>query len=642
MSSSDATMSSPLFVPQALQFYVNRLSFSKNRVRLQALSTQVASANSQVIVRLPSNTMINLASLTMTGGVRATIDNFGNDDGVALPTNWDFSFIETLSLIANGGIITQPFINYKLLGNTLNDVYGTDDKNTARNALQGSLPSPLRPSQEGYQPFAINNWISATQTMAPSYISTNLLGDLELRLTMTDNAILQSGSLTSGACVQGLQERCRWDMRAINFYIETASIQSNMLEQAIAAKLAGGEPINVPFENVFSFQQTNDSGTYNQRFSVSSQSVNKIVAVSQRAQDARPSVDEPDRITSKNPFDAEAGIDYTVAQVDSDVSTCTTPLQWSQLGATGIASIQVNTLSVGDIVSIEDLGSEAPADWQAIGATTGALGETFEITNDPSSLEDDALVFIQPQVGDAFTAVVNGNTLGINTGNSDGLLTTIQGFTATCGRFYNGIPSIFRRNYCGCRFAQFSVNNQYSPNYQIDSQVNNGLDLVTADLGTSAKNYSASNVLVETRAAMDVLDYDYESADKLTSYTQMPFEFLGGGVYNSGANAIQPSSGQIVVDDDKSNASYWFPYTYKSGISAFLEDKFIIATSFDLDVCDKDRLVSGINTLGSNAQMFLNVVGGANNDDSPNQSTIFVLCTSMVQIYQGATLQIIQ
>ena len=101
MSSSDATMSSPLFVPSALQFYVNRLSFSKNRVRLQALSTQVASANSQIIVRLPSNTMINLASITMTGGVRATILNTVPEEGVALPTNWDFSFIETLSLIAN-------------------------------------------------------------------------------------------------------------------------------------------------------------------------------------------------------------------------------------------------------------------------------------------------------------------------------------------------------------------------------------------------------------------------------------------------------------------------------------------------------------------------------------------------------------
>jgi hypothetical protein len=57
-------------------------------------------------------------------------------------------------------------------------------------------------------------------------------------------------------------------------------------------------------------------------------------------------------------------------------------------------------------------------------------------------------------------------------------------------------------------------------------------------------------------------------------------------------------------------------------------------------VSDKDRLVSGINTLGSNAQMFLNVVGAVGNNSSV--STIFVLCTSMIQIYQGATLQIIQ
>jgi hypothetical protein len=432
----------------------------------------------------------------MTGGVRATIDNAQANEGVALPTNWDFSFIETLSLIANGGIITQPFINYKLLGNTLNDVYGNDCKNTARNALQGSYPSPLTGTQNGYQPFSINNWISATQTMAPSYISTNLLGDLELRLTMTDNSILQSGNLQTGAEVPGLQAKCRWDMRHINFYIETASIQSNMLEQAIAAKLAGGEPINVPFENVFSFQQSNSEGTFNQRFSVSSQSVNKIVAVTQPTTD--------------------------------------------------------------------------------IGA----------------------------------------------------------------GRkqFVNGIPQALRRNYCGCRFAQFSVNNQYSPNYQIDSQVTDGADLVTNVI----KDYTSSNVLVETRAALDVLDYDYESCDKLTSYTQMPFEYLGGGLYGDAtATQIQAPSGQLIANDGKNGNYFWFPYTYKSGLEAFRQDKWIMATSFDLDVCDKDRLVSGINTLGSNAQMFLNVVGSGN-DSVANTSTVFVLCTSMVQIYQGATLQIIQ
>jgi hypothetical protein len=531
-------------VPQALQFYVNRLSFSKNRVRLQALSTNVASANSQIIVRLPSNTMVNLASLTMTGGVRATVAGaFVDNTGVALPTNWDYSFIETLSLIANGGIITQPFLNYKLLGNTLNDVYGTDDKNYQRAALQGSYPQLLKVSQNsdgegGYQPFAINSWISATQTMAPSYISTNLLGDLELRLTMAGNEIIQTGSLGNGvdpgAGVANAQQLAGWDMNKINFYIETASIQSNMLEQAIAAKLAGGEPINVPFENVFSFAQANDGTSYNQRFSVSSQSVNKIVAVSQLRSDLQP-------------------------------------------GATRLAPGKV---TVPDI-------------------------------------------FGQRQ-------------------------------------YVNGIPQALRRNYCQCQLAQFSVNNQYSPNYQIDSQIVDGLDLWVGDTGNNdqpgvQRNYQASNALVEVRAAMDTVDYDYEVADKLCSTTQMPFEFLGLGFQNTVSSATQPAAavlGQEVGGAGEVNQqAYWFPYEFQSPLETFLQDKWLLATSFDLDVCDKDRLVSGINTLGSNAQMFLNVNGGplpVTGDPAPvdvpqnNISTIFVLCTSMIQIYQGATLQIIQ
>ena len=543
MSSSDATLSSPLFVPQALQFYVNRLSFSKNRVRLQALSTNVASANSQIIVRLPSNTMVNLASLTMTGGVRATVGGtFSDENGVALPTNWDYSFIETLSLIANGGIITQPFLNYKLLATTLNDVYGSDDKNYQRAALQGSYPQLLKVSQDngdqaGYQPFSINSWISATQTMAPSYISTNLLGDLELRLTMAGNEVVQTGNLSSsgrGDAVSGLQAVAAWDMEKINFYIETASIQSNMLEQAIAAKLAGGEPINVPFENVFSFAQSNDDTSYNQRFSVSSQSVNKILAVSQLRSDLTP-------------------------------------------------------------------------------------GNQRKFPNKPT--EDD----------------IDGQRI-----------------------YINGIPQALRRNFCQNRMAQFSVNNQYSPNYQIDSQITTGLDLWVGNTSTSSepgrrKNYQASNSLVEVRAAMDTVDYDYDTKDKLCSTTQMPFEFLGLGFAANVNNTVQPSAA-VLGELDGTTATvnpqaYWFPYEFRSPLETYLEDKFLMATSFDLDVCDKDRLVSGINTLGSNAQMFLNVNGGPaplTGDTSAvevpqnNISTIFVLCTSMIQIYQGATLQIIQ
>ena len=576
---SDASMGSPLFVPDSLKFYVNRLAFSKNRVRLQALSSTTAKSGSQVIVRLPSNTLVNLASLTMTGAVRAYFpETPASTDGVALPTNWDFSFIETLSLIANGGIITQPFVNYKLLGTILNDINGNALMNQKRSALQGSLPQPIdapgafpADEQGGWLPFSINNWISATQTMAPSYMSTNLLGDLELRLTMADNSVVQSGNVGNGSAAT---KSAAWEMKNINFYIETASIGNNLVDQAVAAKLAAGEPINVPFENVFSFSQKNNGSGFNQRFSVSSQSVNKILVTT---------------------------------QADSDI------------------------------------------------ASTGQK------------------------------------------------------------KFVNGIPQALRRTALGAMQAQFSVNNQYSPNYQIDSGNDDMYDPVSR---TGPNNLQFSNALVETRAAMDIPDYDYECADQLCTVPQMPMEFFGAGYVQTSAGGqsymIQPGSAQIYEDnasagavspndlttvdvvpllvlindvgeaadqalwnalastvgatyeagewiiasvpttgftadasvsiiegsEQKKNAgTFWFPYTHKLPIYTYLEDKFVVATSFDFDVADKDRLVSGINTLGSNAQMFYNQVGTGS---TKNTSTVFVLCTSMVQIYAGATLKIVQ
>lgn len=579
---SDATMGSPLFVPDSLKFYVNRLAFSKNRVRLQALSSTTAKSGSQVIVRLPSNTLVNLASLTMTGAVRAYFDGTpAADDGVALPTNWDFSFIETLSLIANGGIITQPFVNYKLLGNILNDINGSALMDQKRSALQGSLPQPIQTrgtvaadAQGGWLPFSINNWISATQTMAPSYMSTNLLGDLELRLTMADNSVVQSGDVSDGSAAS--VTTAAWEMKNINFYIETASIGNNLVDQAVAAKLAAGEPINVPFENVFSFSQANSGPTFNQRFSVSSQSVNKI-----------------------------------------------------------LVTTQTNT----------DIG------------TSGQK------------------------------------------------------------KFVNGIPQALRRDSLSAYQAQFSVNNQYSPNYQIDSGNVKMYDPID---GTNTKNLQFSNALVETRAAMDIPDYDYDCCDQLCTVPQMPVEYFGAGDFFDGANnifrKIQPGSDQlfadtsaqdyaltelafaskvtggvlvkvktsdtltelsewndtgwvgvakpsagtfyfanaasatdtgasvvtvVAVDQEKKNTSYWFPYTHKAPIDTYLTDKYVVATSFDFDVADKDRLVSGINTLGSNAQMFYNQIGDTT-VSTANTSTVFVLCTSMVQIYAGATLKIVQ
>jgi hypothetical protein len=178
----------------------------------------------------------------------------------------------------------------------------------------------------------------------------------------------------------------------------------------------------------------------------------------------------------------------------------------------------------------------------------------------------------------------------------------------------------------------------------INSELNAGFDFSTGVFNAgNIKNYQASSGLVETIAAMDIPSYDYESAHhKLCSTTVMPFELgLNSVIYTpptAGAPGQTVTSKQPPAPVLLSANTYWFPYTYKSGIDTYLDEKYVVATSFDL-ACDTSRLISGVNTLGSNSQLFYNVVGGAG---EASVSTIFVLCTSMIQVFAGAQLKIIQ
>ena len=515
MSSTTAGTQS-YYVPDSLMYYAKRLNFSKNRVRLQTLSSQTVAPNGQIIVRLPSNTLLNFPSLAMSGSFRAQCQNSGATDGCAPPTNLDFSMFESASVISNGGVINQPFLGYDVLGNILNDAMGGQDSVKKRSALQHSIPQPLIKSDttngdelSGYIPFVVSQFISPTQSMEPSYISSNLLGDVEVRIVMKGREIVQTGTLAQGEDNAGTAGMSgTWDIKNLNFYIETAQVESAILDQAISDQLASGMPMVVPFCNVFSFSQTNADSTFNQRFSVSSNCINKI-----------------------------------------------------------IGTTQINTL-------------------------------------------------LNPPANDV--------------------------------KFVDGIPSTQVRSSNGVRFSQFSVNNIYSPNYQIDSELTDGSNWVgSATNGALAiENLQASNSLLETRAALDIDDYNYETVDALCTLTQPPFELLGGGVYNDGATKVvqPPSEGLIATQadgtvGDKSENSRWVPYEYKTPINVFLEDKYVVATSFDLNTDSKDRCSTGLNTLGSNAQMFWQSTGTGG---TQNTSRVYVMCTSQIEIYAGASLSIIQ
>ena len=518
MSSTSASVGDGSFyVPNTISFFTRRLRFSKNRVRIQSLSADSVKPNGQVICRLPSNTLLNMHSLAMSGSFRAVSIGGDTNTGVAPPTNIDFALINSLSVISNGGVINQPFLGYSTCGFICNDIAGNQDSVKKRAALQHSIPQPLVKSDNGaggdvlhgWTPFVNANMISPLASCQPAYISSSLLGDLELRLVMNDSNIVSIGPLDSALGAVPATARATWEVKDIQFFIETASVDSSILDNAISDHLQTGAAVVIPFQNVFSFSQRNVDSSFNMRFSVSSNCVNKIIGTTQLVEDTSPA---------------------------------------------------------------------------------------------PNAV-----------------------------------------------KIINGIPAVERRHYNGARSSQFSVNNIYSPNYQISSELTDGTDWVQSVVAAGspqlvgARNFSASNALLETRCAMDIEDSNYDCVDSLCTKTQPMFEMLGGGTYLTALDdiaQIQPASRAIVnADNTKNDNTRWQAYDFESPIDTYLNNKYCVATSFDMDTPESDRCASGLNSLGSNSQYFWNSIGTGG---EANVSKVYVICTSQIEVYSGSSLSIIQ
>jgi hypothetical protein len=454
----------------------------------------------------------------MSGSFRATSTGGTVNTGIAIPTNLDMALLQSLSVVANGAVINQPFLNYSTCAFICNDLAGGQDSVKKRSALQHSIPQPLIKSDnslggevlQGYVPFVNANMLSPLASCQPQYISSSLLGDLEVRMVMNGSNIVSIGDLEAPGATTG---RASWDVKDIQFFIETASVDSSILDNAISEHLASGQPVVIPFQNIFSFSQTNASSNFSHRFSVSSNCIDKIVATTQLTSDLNPPVND-------------------------------IPIK-------------------------------------------------------------------------------------------------------------NGIPSVEVRNSNGARSSQFSVNNIYSPSYQISSELIDGTDWVDSVTNGAAqvgiKDYSVSNALLETRCAMDIEDYNYECVDALCTKSQPMFEMLGGGgvvdPIAGGFGQIQPASSALVIkngDDDpfKNPTTRWQAYDYETAIDTYLNNKYVVATSFDLGATpESERCASGLNSLGSNSQFFWNSVGDGG---AQNVSKIYVVCTSQIEVYQGSSLSIIQ
>lgn len=196
--------------PKNLAYNVKTLSgFSKTIVKMTPTPNTAVSAGQTLKVRLPSNSLVDLRTLTMY--YEGTCTNTGGSG-----TGWlrfprlSSSIIDTLNIYINGTLI-ENITDYGHLYNSLYDLSCAGDQ-TAKRFLENSDPSILvdngatditcstfkatafgvggKAQNATAQPFYINNWLGFISTASTPVIDTNDTGVIELELRLKSRDIL--------------------------------------------------------------------------------------------------------------------------------------------------------------------------------------------------------------------------------------------------------------------------------------------------------------------------------------------------------------------------------------------------------------------------------------------------------------------
>jgi len=131
---------------------------------------------------------------------------------------------------------------------------------------------------------SITDWLSFFKAQ-PNWIQTQMLGEVEVRITLNDNSVLGiAPSVLTAAALSisnptTVTQRPDYNLYNIYFTLRTCSFSDNFADDLLHAKLSEGGELEIPFDNYFNVNQVQSAGSSSTRFSVNTQSLNKVIGV---------------------------------------------------------------------------------------------------------------------------------------------------------------------------------------------------------------------------------------------------------------------------------------------------------------------------------------------------------------------------
>jgi hypothetical protein len=304
-----------------MAYFCKRLNgFSKNTVRLNTQSSSTVNQNGVISITLPSNSIVDMKSLAMFFECVPDAKNaVGDTAGVAVYPRFTTSLIERIQVSVGGVAVgNAPNMNSALAylkqvatmspdkadslpslwaspqgfiegaGGVLARGTGANQAQWQRGVQQVSPASvesatnnlcavaaggiPMRgdfPDEHRYCIELFNSFISESQ---PAYLDTSALGAIRMDILLSPAQVflgVAADGTTAGQCNA-------YALNNIFCYVDVISVADGVYNSALAAYLAQGQSLRIPFANHFNFVDTITNFNTSLRVNVRSQNIRRV------------------------------------------------------------------------------------------------------------------------------------------------------------------------------------------------------------------------------------------------------------------------------------------------------------------------------------------------------------------------------
>lgn len=286
-----------------LTYFVERLQgVSTNTFRLESQNKIQASANDIVTFDLPSNAILNLRSFKVWCNANA---NHGSATaGARLPPIADL--VERVEVSVGGIVLAQGtnFVNVlreakkSLQVDNCDSVCGHPEYVRRVSYIDGfgdGAGAPLAATgNEAYAPasgepvFCLDEWEGFLGTADPKLLDTSLVPDIRVRLYLASNNVLTTskgvvigntgasafcGNNQANAVANAGTGAAAYRLKNIHATIEAIGLADQSYDKMLSAQMSAQGFLEIPYK---SYQCFNDTHTGSSRFSVSTQSLDRV------------------------------------------------------------------------------------------------------------------------------------------------------------------------------------------------------------------------------------------------------------------------------------------------------------------------------------------------------------------------------